>query len=87
MRVVTCVLNLARVFQFTEYGFNQGESFEQRLIERLAYLSLQRFDALSFGNSWPWTLAGITLLLVYLEAQRLGGAADLGRDQRNYCPL
>lgn len=33
MRAVTCVLYLAKVFQFIEDGFNQGSSFQERLVE------------------------------------------------------
>jgi predicted nucleic acid-binding Zn ribbon protein len=33
MRAVTCVLDLAKVFQFIEDGFNQRSSLEERLVE------------------------------------------------------
>jgi hypothetical protein len=33
MRTVTCVLDLAKVFQLVKDGFNQGSPLEKRLVE------------------------------------------------------
>lgn len=40
MRAVPCVLDLAKVFQFIEDGFNQRSSLDERLVE---WRALDRF--------------------------------------------
>ena len=39
------MLNLAKIFQFVKDGFNQGSSFEERLVERCV---LDRLHVLSY---------------------------------------